>query len=215
MRSSLLMVVLLASPAAHADDEEATVAVEAGAALVHVGHGYGGNERTTVPGGGGTLRAAYGLSDLVTVEAAVGGMLALNAEHRGIMVTEAAGNVFQDVLAVRVTGGAALRFGARVIPTLSLHGGYQHRRLMNAVLFDDSNHWRADLAGASEHELVALAAAGVELRLDRHWHVGVNARAVYALGGRSGFLSVEVPLRLSYAWYPGLFRSRRVTRFED
>lgn len=218
MRISTVAIVtlaLLAPLAARAEDEEAILSLDLGPSILRVGYVGDPARPATVAGGGGTVRAAYGLSDLVALEVAVGGVVALNAEHRGVMTDDGPLNVYQDIAALRATAGAALRFGARLVPTLSLHAGYQRRVGMNAVLFDDNHLLRGALPGATANELIGVAAAGLELLLDRHWHVGLSAQAVVAVGAETSFLAVEIPLRVSYAFYPRLFRSMRLIRFED
>jgi hypothetical protein len=36
-----------------------------------------------------------------------------------------------------------------------------------------------------------------------------------SIGGGSPVIALEVPVRLGYAWYPGLFRGQRVIRWEE
>ncbi len=213
-RVALGLVVVLASATAAADDEEAYVIVDAGPAVLNVGHVHGGDQTATVAGAAANARVAYGLSDVLALEVAFGGMVGLNAEYHDVPMAGGDIHFFQDVVGFRTTVGASARFGARWVPTVSLHAGYQQRMLVNAMKHDGQFQQGA-LPSATQHELVTLGSVGLELRLDRHWHVGISAQAALGVGAESGFLGVEVPLRLGYAWYPGLFRSAHVTRFED
>ena len=216
MRRLAILAVLLMSAVVRADDEEAYLGFEVGPALARSGQSYGeGGTSGNAAGASGTLVLAYGLTDTWTLDLAVGSQAVFNSRHDDVMLNGIPRNIFTDVVTARTTAGISARLGARVIPTLGLRAGYQHRILRNAVQFDDTHFFQGDLDPVHENELIALASLGLEIRLNRHWHLGIAAQAVAALGGSTRYLAFEAPVRLSYAWYPRLFRSMRTVRFGE
>jgi hypothetical protein len=213
-----LALLSLALPC-RADESEASLVLEAGPAFLNVQEPHDNPATTTVPGAGLTLGASYGVTDLLALDLAVGGALAPNAEYRDqpIPATPATrGNVIQDAACVRALVGFTLRFGARLIPTLGAHFGYQHHMLSNALLFNERDVALRALPDRSLDDLVATGSLGLDVRLNRHWLVGLAAQLSYGLGlSGNQLIAIEVPVRLTYSFYPGWFRSMRVARFED
>jgi hypothetical protein len=121
-----------------------------------------------------------------------------------------------DLRALRVTGGMTARFGARWIPTATVAAGYQHRLLTGGMLIDDERVLVDYLPTESSSDLLVMAGVGLEYRIDRHFIVGLSAQLVhaFALGGKA-FDGVEIPLRVSYSWYPGWFKKQTRERLDD
>jgi hypothetical protein len=219
MRSLVALAALALLPSfASADESEASFMLEGGPAFLRVQELHDVGSPTTILGAGGAMALTYGLSDLVSLDLSVGGAMAKNAEYRDVMIDETTrGNVIQDALSLRAMTGITLRFGARWIPTLGVHVGYQRHMLSNAVLWRDPDVLLdGNLPNRSENDLLAAGSVGLEYRLDRHWLVGLSAQLTYGYGlGGNTLVALELPFRVTYSFYPGWFRSTRITRFED
>jgi hypothetical protein len=210
--------VLLVGALAYADAEEATLNVEGGVAVFRGETPVFSSDTTTRPGGAGGVRLTYGLTDLLAAEVGVGTAIGAAFEYRdqdgGEMLGR--GTSHYDLRAVRATAGVTARFGARWIPTANLALGYQHRSLTGGAFIDENRVLIDEIPGDSSSDLLVCAGVGLEYRIDRRFLVGVSAQLVhaFALGGPA-FDAVEVPVRVSYAWYPGWFRSTSVERLDD
>ena len=202
---------------ARADSEEVTLHVEAGPAMVRGEAPVFSSDVTTRPGGAGSVRLTYGLTDLFAAEVSLGGAAAEALEYSmqdggdlGV------GTSHFDLRALRVTAGMTARFGARWIPTATVAAGYQHRLLTGGMLIDDERVLVDYLPTESSSDLLVMAGVGLEYRIDRHFIVGLSAQLVhaFALGGKA-FDGVEIPMRVSYSWYPGWFKKQTRERLDD
>lgn len=72
------------------------------------------------------------------------------------------------------------------------------------------------IADEQTSDLIVAAGAGLDVRLGRRLAIGVAVQVTHAfpLSGGS-FDSIEIPVRISYHWYPGWFRRLWVERLDD
>jgi hypothetical protein len=210
-----LLAVLLAAPVL-ADDEEATLAVEGGPAFFRGTTPVYSSATTSRPGGGGSIRLTYGISDLLATDLSFGTGIAQAFEYEDQDTEFGDGTIHHDLRAVRAMAGATLRFGARWIPTASLALGYQHRFLTGGSVITPERVQVGTFASESQSDILVLAGVGLDYRLGRHLVVGVGAQLAHAfsLGGGS-FDAIEIPIRFSYSWYPGWFRRQHTERLDD
>jgi hypothetical protein len=214
-----VLAAALAPSVAFADAEEATLVGEAGLAMVRGTSPVYTDAATTRPGAAGGVRLTYGLSDLLTADVAFGAAVIEALEYAEQDTEFGMGTtIHHDLRAMRATVGATARFGARWIPTASLAVGYQHRFLTGGSVINDPEQRRqlGVFDDESANDILVLAGIGLEYRLSRHLLVGVSAQVVhaFAIGGAS-FDAVEVPIHVSYSWYPGWFRRQYTERLDD
>jgi hypothetical protein len=214
-----MLVVLMASLSAEvvwADAEEATLAVEGGPSMFRGTAPMYTSAPTTRPGGSGGVALTYGLSDLLTADVSVGTAIAEALEYERQDTEFGVGTIHHDLRALRVSVGGTARFGARWIPTVSVAVGYQHRFLTGGAVIDDGRRQLGPFGDKSGDDILAMAGVGLDYRLGRHMVVGVSARAIHAFAiGGSSFDGLEIPIRVSYSWYPGWFRPQYTERLDD
>jgi hypothetical protein len=171
---------------------------------------------TTRAGGSGGVRLTYGLSDLFTADLSVGTAIVEALEYEEQETAFGMGTIHHDLRAMRVTAGATARFGARWIPTATVAVGYQHRILTGGAVIDEGRRQLGTFEDKSGDDILALAGVGLDYRIGRHLIVGLSAQAVhaFALGGAS-FDAIEIPIHVSYSWYPGWFRRQYTERLDD
>jgi hypothetical protein len=219
--STLILIVVVIGVSTpltvQADAEEASVILEGGPALFRGMTPVYTSATTTRPGGSGGVRVTYGLTDLFTADLAVATGIAEALEYEQQDTSDfGMGTLHHDLRAVRATAGATMRFGARWIPTASLAAGYQHRLLTGGAVIDEQRSQIGTFADQSASDILVVAGVGLDYRLGRHLIVGISAHAVhaFAIGGAS-FDALEIPIRVSYSWYPGWFRKQGMERLDD
>lgn len=225
MRHAPALLLLLTFPAtARADAEEATLTVDGGPVLIRTQAPAHSTERATRPGGHAGVRLAYGLTDTFTIDLAVAGSLAEGVEYRDQELADPPPSVTRATIhhnhrAVRALAGVTARLGVRIIPTVSLGVGYQHRFTTGGVLLEEGRSppiMVDSVPDTQNAELLVAAGVGLDLRLGRRLALGVSAQVThaFALSG-GGFDALEIPVRLTYHWYPGWFRRRGIERLDD
>lgn len=205
-----------ASDVAWADAEEATLAAEGGPSFIRGSSPEYTSATTTRPGGSGGVRLTYGLSDLLAADLSVGTAIAEALEYDEQDTAYGRGTIHHDLRALRVMTGATARFGARWIPTASVAVGYQHRLLTGGAVIDEGRRQLGTFDDEAGNDLLVSAGVGLDYRLGRHLVIGLSAQAIHAFAiNGSSFDSFEVPLRVSYSWYPGWFRKQYTERLDD
>jgi hypothetical protein len=214
--SRFFLAVLLVPAIAAADAEEASLILEGGPGVVRGTSPVYGSAATMRPGGGGGVRLTYGLTDRFTAEAAVGTGIAEAFEYDQQETEYGMAIVHHDLRAVRAMVGASARFGARWIPTVTAAVGYQHRFLTGGAVINEQRRQLGVFGDESANDILVLAGVGLDYRINRHLVVGISAQVVhaFAIGGPS-FDAVEIPIRISYSWYPGWFRKQYTERLDD
>ena len=198
----LALLALLLPGTALADAEEASIDVELGPTLVRAGAATG-DLHGTAPGARLGVHATYGLYDTLALEAALGATTGTEVTYEGFRTdTGLVGTAHNRHSTVRATLGATFRFGTVYIPTLSITAGYQHRFIAAGAVTNDTGSDVATAAGGAANDLLLGGGVGFDVRLDRHWIVGVSVQAVHAFSDGGAFDAIEVPLRLAYSWYP-------------
>lgn len=191
---------------AHADQQEASVHVEATSGFARVGE-----ERTsaidTVPLAGANARLTYGVRDALSLDAELGFAHQGTGHFDGAKVTFAGtpgadGPVERSAQLVRLLVGGTLRLGVRWVPTVSVGVGPQVRLRGDGMYLPTGNVPDDHAAGVAV-DLLATARVGLDVRVNRHWLAGAWVGGAYAvpLGGPS-FQSAEGGLRVEYNWYP-------------
>jgi hypothetical protein len=212
--AAALLLALAAPTRAWADESELALSLEGGIGFMNVEDIENASATATGVGGTGMVQGSYGLTDLFALDLGVGGGFVYTAEFHDQTTALGEGNKLHHVRALRVLTGVSARFGARLIPTAGLHVGYQHRWLTDGALFNDQSHRLGSFPDQSANDLLAAASVGLDYRINRHWLVGFAVQATYAVGTENSFASLEIPVRVTYAWYPGFLRSDRIVRFE-
>lgn len=218
----LLFLCVLAVPGrALADADEATLAFDAGPALFISQAPVYSSARSSRPGVGAGLRLGYGLSDLLELDLAVSGSLFEGVEYADQpvddpRVTNGVATIHHDHRGVRALAGMTARFGARLIPTVAVAVGYQQRVVSGGQLLDAGRNTMGPFDDAWASDLLVSAAVGLDLRLGRHLIIGVAAQVTHSfpLSG-AGFDALELPIRISYQWYPGWFQRHDIERLDD
>src|SRR5687767_14274185 len=217
-RRSLILGWLAVARVAWADAEEVSLHLEAGPTILRGEAPRFSSDTSTRPGGAGSVRLTYGLTDLLAAEVALGTAIAEAFEYANQDGGEGLGmgTSHFDLRAVRATVGVSARFGARWIPTATVAAGYQQRFLTGGAFIDGERVLVDYLSTETASDLLVMASVGLEYRIDRHFMVGLSAQVVhaFALGGPA-YDGVEIPLRVSYSWYPGWFKRQTRERLDD
>jgi len=202
MKRVLVLAAVCAASTAHADRYEASIDVHPLGGLAAVADA---GTSATVPYGGLAGRLTYGLRHWLALDGELAFAQLATARYDDVMLSIDGGRPMPGSLERRARFGRAsvgttLRLGVAVIPTLYVGFGAQGRWR------DDGRMGRYVPDGydrALSLDLTATARAGLDLRLDRRWIVGVAVGATHAFPiGAPGLDVVEGTASLSYYWYP-------------
>jgi hypothetical protein len=225
MRASLqatgivLAASWLAARPASADRYEATVSVRPIGGIGRVTEDIAVSGSASMPAsqpmtatayaGGGELGVGYGLRNWLDLDLELVGerftQAIYDSARVSLMGTPTTGHLARTTSIAQLRAGATLRGGVGWVPTLHLGVGVGGRSLTAATLGDSGG---ADvtpdgMSASLSMDIVVLARAGIEHRLDRRWGVGVSVEASRAFGfGTSPIDAVSGGISLSYSWYP-------------
>lgn len=205
-RATVVSTCLLAGGQAYADDDEASVHLDVAPALLSIEDPQERDARDVVPAFRLGLRATWGVSDTYAVEVQGAFLAGRGAEFADqVLPSGSVGTIVQDMNAVRVTAGATARLGVRWIPTITAHAGFQYRLLPDGFAISDNGLRLGQVPGGSRADLVVLFGAGIDYRFDAHWIAGISVQLVHGFPlDANGYDSIEIPVHLSYYWYPRL-----------
>ena len=215
MRGGAAILILTATALmAHADRDELSLHVDF-APLVMKGAGYGSAENDVARTSSGTAfggrlggRMTYGITDALALDVGAGVLLVpklrvgdqpLPAPYR------TSGNEEQTDVSFRGTVGATLHLGTKVIPTISILAGYQHRILTDIVYRDaqGGSVTPPGIATAATDELLVGVGLGLDFRMNATWVVGISFQLMHGFStGGQRYNAIEVPLAVGGYWYP-------------
>jgi len=207
MRALTCIAAVLAAPQlARADAYETSVHVEWSGGLVNLGDPTAGGTETA-PALGGSARFTWATRDWLAWQVGARGVFTNAIDHERVMIDGRERDFSRGAIGLGLDGGAELRFGVRIIPTLALSVGPQLRVYPATALRDSASGAGAGQTPAEmAFDLTARLSAGVDVRLSRRWIIGVRAGGGTALGlGAGSWQSLEVIGHISYYWYPRWF----------
>ena len=207
---SVTLAVVAASSVAHADQYEATILLRPLRAQAQIDE-VGAATPLDTQGGGGAVRASWGLRNWLDASVEVGAA-GFERNYFGMATLPIRGRLQTGFLdrATRVTylqPGATLRLGTKWIPTLYVGLGVGGR-------YQTAAHFHVDVRGTVEHftpddmglgvklDLVGSVRLGFEHRFDRHWTAGVSAGASHFVGvGMPDLQLMDASVGVAYSWY--------------
>lgn len=214
----IVVGALASTTSASADRYEATFEVRprAGLAKLVEPAANGADASATTTSAGLDLAGAWGVRNALDVGVQLGGSWLARAEHDGAFPVQ--GNAVQGTLTrtsreAHVLGTATLRVGVGIVGsfTVGLGPGIRSRSAsMLSVPADpdapDGPRTTVvpdDAAGGTTFDVVAMARAGVDVRINRRWSLGAAVTAMHHQGlGAPSLQHLEGGITLAYRWYP-------------
>ena len=206
--AAIAAVLVVTSPAV-ADDAEGAFHLELSPRLARTEDAREREDFATMPGLALGLRGSYGLTDHLAAEVTVGGVFGFGTTLPDQRTdTGVLADLRQNEHAAFATTGLTARLGVRFVPTLTLQVGYQHRVLPDADFIDPATGFdlRMPVTAHARDDLIVVAGVGLDYRIDKHWIIGVQVRASYALPvGDGDYRAIELPIHIAYYSYPEMW----------
>lgn len=207
--AALAALASLSSTAA-ADRYEATVSVRPVGGVARVDD-VGAPEPATVAAAGLTGGLAWGLRNWLDVGAEVLALGMPAARYDGATLPVSnnpqMGTLERTTRLAQLRLGATLRLGVAWVPTLHLGVGAGARQRSAARLTVDAGGGTTlqpdDEPGGLAFDVVAVARAGLDHRVNRRWTLGVAGGITQCVGlGAPNLQILEATVNVAYSWYP-------------
>jgi outer membrane protein W len=212
-RATATVIVALAAVGAPfravADDAEGSFHLELSPRLARTEDARERDDFATLPGLALGVRGSYGLTDHLAAEVTIGGSFGFGTTlHDQRTDTGVLADLRQNEHAAFATAGLTARLGVRFVPTLTLQAGYQHRFLPDADFIDPATGFdlQMPVLAHGRDDLLVVAGVGFDYRIDKHWIIGVQVRATYALPvGDDEYRAIDLPIHIAYYSYPEMW----------